>query len=563
MKIILISTYAHPVALGLRYISSYLKTAGYEVEMIFMSSKRDTAEAVFPAPAMEAFIDKCRSADLMGMSLMTNSFNRARVLTKALRDSGNKAPIVWGGVHPTVAPDESLEIADMICVGEGEEPMRLLADRLREGRDPRDVPNIGFRAGGPFGNMHTIKNPVMPLMDVLDDLPFCDYELHTHWVIDKGMLKPARPNNLRGTLHRFRIETTRGCPFKCNFCNNTTWQNIYKNKGQWVRKRSNDNVIAELEKAIKCFPGIEEINILDDLFFVRNEEEMRDFAEKYRQKINIPVELDAHPNLITEGKLAALENVPISLLSMGIQSGSPDTLKNIYGRNTPIKKIIEGINLLHDRGINAEYHYLINNHYEPDKNIIETMHFVADHHKGPAVLRIFPLMFYPGSPLYERACKDGVIGKRHEAAYNFTYTGKTQFAMHDYLSTWLRIVLHMRNVGIPGWITHRVISLVANRYVRWCIDRKSFTAIVFKGYQLFRKVYKNLIYKPFIRPIVLLQRKLRHNKKRDKAAILDYDKLAATDTRRHAHRKQITETDGQSQAWTLPESRRHKEKVAP
>ncbi|MHC4677030.1 MAG: B12-binding domain-containing radical SAM protein, partial [Planctomycetota bacterium] len=342
MKIILISTYAHPVALGLRYISSCLKAAGHDVEMIFMSSKRDTAAADFTAAAIEALVERCRSADLLGMSLMTNTFRRACVLTETLRKSGNKSPIIWGGVHATVAPEESLEVADMVCIGEGEEPMRMLAEKMSAGEDPKEIGGIGFCGNGPFGNSHKKINPVMPLQQNLDDYPFPDYELHTHWVVEKGQLRPASPDNMRGTLHRFRIETTRGCPYTCNFCNNTAWQNIYKGQGPWVRMRSNDNVLEELEKALASFPTIKSVNILDDLFFVRNADEMRDFAEKYSRRINLPVQLDAHPNLITEEKLAALEGVPIALISMGIQSGSWDTLKNIYNRHTPLDKIIRG-----------------------------------------------------------------------------------------------------------------------------------------------------------------------------------------------------------------------------
>ena len=62
MKVSLISTYTHPIALGLRYVSSYLKAAGHDVEMIFMCSKRDTAEADFPSAAVEAFVERCRRA---------------------------------------------------------------------------------------------------------------------------------------------------------------------------------------------------------------------------------------------------------------------------------------------------------------------------------------------------------------------------------------------------------------------------------------------------------------------------------------------------------------------
>lgn len=558
MKIALVSTYTHPIALGLRFVSSYIKAAGHDVEMLFMSSKRDTADADFPPAALEAFIERCRKVDLIGMGLMTNTFHRATVLTEAIRKAGIKAPIIWGGTHPTVAPDESLEVADMICVGEGEEPLLQLIERLEAGKDPKDIGSIGFRAGGPFGNKDTFRNPVQNLETDLDDYPFPDYELHTHWVVEKGELVPARPENLRGSLHRLRIETTRGCPYPCTFCNNAALLNVYRGKGSWVRQRSNDNVIAEIEKARACFPSIEAINIVDDLFFVRSEEDIEDFAIKYKERINLPLELDAFPNTITREKVKSLARVPIGLISMGIQSASPDTLKNIFKRPTPIEKIIEGINTFSGFGIRAEYHYIISNPYEPDENVIETMRFAATHHKGPAILRVFPLMFYPGTPLYERARADGIIGKRDEFAYNYMYSGKLRLGKHDYLGTWLRVVLNLRNMGMPSWLCHRLVDVVTNRFVRKCLDRKAFAPVASATYTVGRKLYKNLIFQPFIRPFRYLRRKPRYEELHPEDEVtLPRNNMGAGGIEPSPSHKLAEEIAQPVGRWSVPRTNRH------
>ena len=460
MRISLVSTYTHPIALGLRYVSSYLKAAGHDVEMLFMKSKRDTAKADFTEAALEAYVERLRGRDLIGMGLMTNTFHRATVLTRRIRESGIRAPIIWGGTHPTVAPEESLEIPDTICVGEGEEPMLQLVERLEAGKDPTDIGSLSFRAGGPFGNKRTIRNAVQPLQRELDDYPFPDYELETHWVAERNGLVPARPDNLRGTLHRLRIETTRGCPYPCTFCNNAALLNIYRGRGAWVRKRSANNVIEEILKARACFPTIEAINIVDDLFFIRSEEDIEKFAVGYKERVNLPLELDAFPNTISEVKVRSLSRVPINLISMGVQSGSADTLKNIYRRPTPLAKIVEAIKLFAKYGLRAEYHYIVNNPFESDRNRIETLRFAATHHRGPAILRIFPLQFYPGTPLYDRAREAGIIGRRHESAYEYTYTGKTHILGSQYLDVWLRIVLNLRNRGMPSTAVHGLISVV-------------------------------------------------------------------------------------------------------
>ena len=513
MRIGLISTYTHPVALGLRYVSSYLKAAGHDVEMVFVSSKRATARADFSEAVVEDLVERMRRLDLIGMALMTNTFHRACVLTSRIRDAGIKTPIIWGGTHPTVAPDESLAVADVICVGEGEEPLRQLADRLENGGDPTGVGSLRFRAGGPFGNKRAIQNPVSQLERELDDYPFPDYELETHWVAGKNGLEPARVDNLRGTLHRLRIETTRGCPYPCTFCNNAALLDIYRGKGAWVRKRSNDNVIAEILRARARFGSIEAVNIVDDLFFVRSEEDIEDFARRYKAEVDLPLELDAFPNTISEPKVRSLSRVPINLISMGIQSGSADTLKNIYKRPTPIAKIVEGINLFSKYKIRAEYHYIVGNPFETDANRIETLRFAATHHRGPAILRIFPLQFYPGTPLYDRAREAGMIGRRHESAYQYTYTGKTHILGSGYLDVWLRVVLNLRNHRLPAAVVHRLIDFAIHPLVRRAIDRRWFVPAAYRTYRVGRFVWRKLIFQPFIRPFKYLKRKPRYEER--------------------------------------------------
>lgn len=564
MRVTLISTYTHPIALGLRYVSSCLKAAGHDVEMIFMSSKRDTAQPDWNAAAVEDLIERVRDRDLVGMGLMTNTFHRAVFLTERLRNAGVRAPIIWGGTHPTVAPDESLEVADAICVGEGEEPMLQFVEALESDHDPSDIGSLGFRAGGAFKTRSTFHNAVRPLERELDDYPFPDYELEAHWVAGKDGLEPAGLHNLRGTLHRFRIETTRGCPFPCTFCNNAALLKVYKGKGAWVRRRSADNVIAEIQQARRCFPTIEAINIVDDLFFVRSEGEIEEFALKYRAQVNLPFELDAFPNTITEAKVRSLSRVPIGLVSMGIQSGSVDTLKNIYKRPTPIEKIVGGIDVFHKYGIKAEYHYIVSNPYEPEANVIETMRFIANHHKGRAVLRVFPLMFYPGTPLYDRAMADGIIQGRDHAAYDYMYTGSLQFAKHDYLAAWLRCVLSLRNIGLPSSVCHRMIDFATNAMTRRLIDKRWFGPVAYGTYQIGRKLVKNFVYQPFVKPFTYLRRLPRYeevfpedevtlprNNMGAPRAEANYRRLTRAERTRYGRKTQPTGR------WTVPRINRH------
>jgi len=488
MHIVLISTYAQPIALGMRYVSAFLKQANHRVTSLFLAGRHDGKE-LLPAPLRDDVVDRCRDADVVGLSLMTHSFYKACAVTDALRRAGIRAPIVWGGTHPTVAPEESAEVADYICIGEGEKAMRAFVEALAAGRDPHATPGFAYMKDG-----RLIRNDIYPLADDLDTYPFPDYDLTDHWVAHKGRLVPAEPRLLGGALRRYRLSSTRGCPYSCSFCNNAAQLAIYRQAGQaarWVRKRSVESIIAEIEHIRARYPSIEEINLIDDLFLIRNEEEVRTFVEAYKQRVNLPLELDAFPNTVTEAKIQLLKQLPIHLISMGIQSGSQDTLLNTYNRPTRVERVAEAIRIIADAGLYAEYHYLVNNPFEPERSLIETLRFVADHHRGPAKVRIFPLQFYPGSVMYRRAREAGIIGPRHEAAYRGVYRGKAFIKQSRYLEIWLRVALALRGVGLSPKTVHRVIDLAIHPAVRKCLDRRGFAPLAFALYRLGRVFYKN------------------------------------------------------------------------
>ena len=67
-------------------------------------------------------------------------------------------------------------------------------------------------------------------------------------------------------------------------------------------------------------------------------------------------------------------------------------------------------------------------------------------------------------------------------------------------------MLSLRNLGLPAWIAHRVIDFATNRFVRKVLDRKWFCPTVFYGYQLIRKLYRNFLYQPFVKPFTYLRR---------------------------------------------------------
>ena len=511
MKIALVSMYVSVDVLGPRYISSYLKRAGHDVRLIFLTGRRGKhGKKGYSPQVLGELVDLLDDVDLVGVSLMTNTFRRATEITRAIRQARGDLPIVWGGVHPTVAPETCTQHVDMFCIGEGEKPMLELADRLRDGRDPADIPGIATARDGKL-----VGASVWPLADDLDTYPFPDFDLEQQYVLHDGHLVPARPKLMRDSLKRYRLLSTRGCPFQCAFCNNSTIQKLYQGNGQWVRKRSVENVVAELETVVARFDSIRAVKIVDDLFFVRNEEEMQHFCDVYSQRVGLPFEVDAHPATMSRGKIDALVGAGLYRVNMGIQSGSDKTNFDIFNRPTSRQKVAAAIDILADYPhVQAEYHYIVANPFEPAEQMIETLYFAAEHHRGYFKVDIFPLAFFPGSPLHQRAIREGIINGDQEELYSEVWRqSQTWRALGDYLVVLLTMVLRLKRWGLSARATKRFVSIALSRPVRAVFDRFYLPVLLVIGYVAMRLV-RNLIYQPFIRPFT----KRRRPERRARAA---------------------------------------------
>jgi radical SAM superfamily enzyme YgiQ (UPF0313 family) len=315
-------------------------------------------------------------------------------------------------------------------------------------------------------------------------------------------LTAATCGNMGHTLVRYRVLTTRGCPFLCAFCCNSRWRNLYHGKGRWVRMRSVGHVIAELEDIKARFPSVNSIAITDDTFFLPDEEELEAFARLYRQRIGLPFDAYAHPATLTARKLETLVSCECSLVKMGIQAGNDGTNFSIFNRKIPLTRVVQAIELLERfPTLRKEYQYITCNPYETDEQRRQTLHFIAAHHRGQDRVAVFPLALYPGTELYQRAKADGILKAEQLDIYQRSYTSiaKRRFDWLGYHVLLLKAVVGLRRYGMPAGVAHRFIDFMLARPVRWCPDRKAFMLAMVGVYLAGRKVHKALV-QVFVRP---------------------------------------------------------------
>lgn len=376
---------------------------------------------------LQEVAELCRGAELIGISVMTHYFDRARQITAYLKKTLN-VPVIWGGIHPTVRPEESLEYADIVMVGEGEEAFLELVETMAAGQDIQHIQNIWLKQGEQI-----IRNPLRPLIQDLDRLPFFDFGLDENYLycnrekrikpIDKDLLKqnlPQEPapmgtfsDSFRRTIS-YKTMTSRGCPHHCAYCAERTLALMYRGE-RYLRFRSPEHVMAELRWVKKEMPFVESVYLFDDTFLARPLKDIQHFCGLYKKEIGLPFNVQASPTTTTVEKMEALVDAGLIFAEMGIQSVS-QTGMTVYRREIKPEKILETARILHryyPRIYPPCYHVILDNPWETSADVAKTLDLLLQLPR-PFWLMRSSLILFPGTELFDRAVREGLIRSKED-----------------------------------------------------------------------------------------------------------------------------------------------------
>lgn len=460
MKVALLSPYQDIHVVGIRLISAVLKQHGHSVQLIFLPR---SFLARYPSALLKQLGLLLRDCDLVGISCMSQSVLNVIQLTRHLRNA-TRAAILWGGVHPTLKPDECLRFADMICVGEGEEAVVDLVRAMESGKPVNNIPGIWVQGGSRI---------VRPLIQNLDLIPFPDHK-HTEHLISQGnaIVPLTRELVLEYTHGTYFGMASRGCPYGCSFCANNAINKLYP-KQKLVRFRSPENMVGELVWAKANLP-VSRVLLDDDAFFMNKTENIERFSGLYKEQVRLPLSvLGAAPTTLTEEKLAPLVDAGLEGIRLGIQSAAEDTRK-LYRRDHSTALILKAIRIIEQfpnirhRG----YDVILDNPWESAESVKETLLFLTQVNV-PFDLILYGLEYYPGTVLHEKALADGIAEDTIEAQSSSTYLGwkrtwinalfvllRDCAAIGVRISTeQMRCMLEKRPMGILLYLHFRLIGL--------------------------------------------------------------------------------------------------------
>jgi len=417
-------------AFGVRYLSAHLKREGHECRSVFLPGGIDRLELSgafryrYSEGVLDSLVKFAEDSDLVGLSFMTQYFDRAAAITEAIKERTN-TKIIWGGIHPTVRTEEALKHADVVCRGEGEESLLELLDAMERDKDYSGIPNIAVGRNGRFQ-----QNEMRPLIQDLDGLPFIDFSCEDHFILDpaRDEIVPLTPERLEQvmplmpyfggkTLRAYRMMTTRGCPHFCSFCAISTLRMEYEGE-TYLRRQSIERTMRELETMIDRYPFIETIHFFDDTFFAGRMDYFEEFADSYPKRIALPFYTQASPATLTKAKMDLLMDCGMVFTEMGIQSASERT-KEMYKRKTPNQKVLDADTILDDyreRLVPPRYHVILDNPWETKEDLLQTLDLLL-RLKRPYQLCIGSLVLFPATPLHDRAVKEGLLKDEGSEVY--------------------------------------------------------------------------------------------------------------------------------------------------
>jgi radical SAM superfamily enzyme YgiQ (UPF0313 family) len=335
--------------LSIARLSSQLKAEGYSVDLYeavcaskdvnFFKDQQDSFSqdkqthtitgALFRyEAAFEGLIEKVESyqPDLIAMSLTELIFPFGISLLNAIEYY--EITTIVGGVFPTFAPEKVLAYnsVNMVCIGEGDFALPELCRRMEKGVPYHKIPNLWIKQAD--GSI--IRNPIAAATDI-NNLSPPDFDIfqNTKYYPPKGL---------------FPLETDRGCPYHCAYCNSPVFNELYKvhtNK-KYYRKRNMSSIRFDLEFLAK--QGISyQLYFTSDTFLMWSHKEFDEFVELYSD-YKIPFYCSTRPETISADRMSKLESIGLHHLSIGIEHGNEKFRREVIKRRISNDKIIKSIN---------------------------------------------------------------------------------------------------------------------------------------------------------------------------------------------------------------------------
>jgi anaerobic magnesium-protoporphyrin IX monomethyl ester cyclase len=387
--------------LGTLYAASLMREQGYDVSFLDTMFAYGPEEIIPPLEkhSPDFFILYDDGFNYLTKMCLTNMREAAFEMMKYARQKG--CVVIVSSSDSTDHYEQYLEEgADFVLLGEAEQTLSELIKFIKTGQnDYLNIPGLAYRQ-----NDAVIKTARRTVLRDLDNLPFPAWDLANMELYRKTWLKNKG-------YFSINMATTRGCPFKCNWCAKPIYGNRYNS-------RSPQNVIAEI-KLLKQQYNFDHIWFCDDIFGLKPGwvHEFANLIEK--EGIQFKFKIQARADLLLQDDyIADLARGGCSNIWMGAESGSQKIL-DAMDKGTTVKQIFEATQLLKKHGVHPSFFIQFGYPGETKEDITKTIDMINSllpYEIGVSVS--YPL---PGTLFYEKV--------KHDLAEKANWTDSDELAL--------------------------------------------------------------------------------------------------------------------------------------
>jgi hopanoid biosynthesis associated radical SAM protein HpnJ len=306
-------------------------------------------------------------------------------LAQAIKNANPRIKIAFVGPHVSVLPEKSLNecaAIDFVCRKEFDYAVTDYA----KGKPLEEIAGVSYRKDG-----KVIHNPDASQIQDLDSLP------HVTEVYKRDL--DVTRYNVPFLLHPYvSLYTTRGCPAQCTFC---LWPQTLS--GHPWRKRSSDDVAAEMAKAKQLWPDVKEFFFDDDTFNIQKARTI-ELCAKLKP---LGLTWSCTSRVTTDFEtLKAMKEAGCRLLIVGYESGDPQILKNIK-KGATVERARQFTKDCHKLGLVIHGDFILGLPGETRETINNTIAFAKE--LDVETIQVSVAHAYPGTELYDYAVKNGFM----------------------------------------------------------------------------------------------------------------------------------------------------------
>ncbi len=363
-------------SLGLLLLAGQLRQDGYEV-------------AILECDIEHISIDEAvrRTLELRpkvaGITLFTVGVQNGALIAEGLKKADEKLPVIVGGPHVSSMGVETMErftAFDLAVLHEGEAIITEIVQNYERGASQHNVPGVLYRQGEEVAQTPSVKNPAD-----LDELPLPAWDLLPNFPQNYPLAIFGYP---KGPVATF--SASRGCPFKCSFCDTTTF-------GKKIRYYSPEKVFAIMRHLQERY-GVRHLQFVDDLF-VANRKRITQLCDLIIDSgFTMSWSCTARVDTITPEVLGRMKRAGCWEISYGLESGSERMLENMR-KATTAEQAERAVNWTHEAGIRCKGLFMLGYPGEDEESIAVTKAFVR--RLPMTTMNMTKFTPYPGTPVYK------------------------------------------------------------------------------------------------------------------------------------------------------------------